>query len=78
MARRVFYSFYEDMNGKTSNKGHNPFSCVIRSISGRPLSSIVKCYDPAGRNSRERYAWISRHLANAIEEAIRIRNHYRA
>lgn len=27
----------------------------------------------AGRTSRERYDWITEHLANAVEEAIRIR-----
>ncbi len=74
----IYIHGLEDMNGKTSNKGHNPFSFITHNDSNRHLSSIVKCYDPAGRNSRERYAWISRHLANAIEEAIRIRNHYRA
>ena len=38
------------------------------------LSSIVKCHDPQGRNSSERYNWIADHLANAVEEAIQIRN----
>ena len=66
----------EDMNRQTSYKGNNPFAVITHSPSSRPLSSIVKCYDPAGRNGRERYDWISRHLANAIEEAIRIRNQY--
>ena len=66
----------EDMNSQTSCKGTNPFSFVTHNVSNRPLSSIMKCYDPAGRSSRERYDWISRHLANAIEEAIRIRNQY--
>jgi len=38
------------------------------------LSSIVKCYDPAGIDSKSRYDWISEHLANAVEEAVTIRN----
>ena len=29
--------------------------------------------NPKGRSSKERYAWISQHLANAGEEVIRIR-----
>ena len=40
---------------------------------GTKLSSIVKCYNPAGGNSKERYAWIKKHLTNAVEEAISIR-----
>jgi hypothetical protein len=66
----------ENMNGQTSRKGNNPFSCILPNASNRPLSSIVKCHDPAGRSSEERYDWISRHLADAIEEAIRIRNQH--
>ena len=64
----------KNVDGKTSIKGRNPFSFITHGVSKKPLSSIVKCYDPAGRNSRERYDWISRHLANAVEEAIRIRS----
>jgi electron transfer flavoprotein alpha/beta subunit len=37
------------------------------------LSQIVKCYEPPGANSKERYAWIAQYLGNAVEEAIRIR-----
>lgn len=57
-----------------SRKGQNPFDSINHGNSGKKLSSIVRCYDPAGRNSAERYAWISKHLANAVEEAIKIRS----
>jgi hypothetical protein len=40
---------------------------------GKKLSSIVKCYNTVGSNRKERYAWIAKHLENAIEEAIKIR-----
>ena len=63
-----------DSEGYTSKKGRNPFDFIRYGERGKKLSSIVKCYDPAGRNSSERYAWIAKHLANAVEEAIRIRN----
>lgn len=63
----------EDSDGYTSKKGRNPFDYIGYGNSGKKLSSIVKCYDPAGKNGRERYAWISKHLANAVEEAIGIR-----
>ena len=64
----------EDSNGTTSAMGNNPFDYISLANSGKKLSSIVKCYNPTGRNSKERYDWISTHLANAVEEAIRIRN----
>lgn len=60
--------------GQVSYKGNNPFASLV--LGKRKLSSIVKCYDPSGANSRERYAWITRHLANAVEEAIQIRRRY--
>ena len=66
----------EDSNGIISNVGGNPFDYIRYGNTGKQLSSIVKCYDPAGRTGKERYGWISKHLSNAVEEAIRIRaNH---
>ena len=56
-----------------AEKGDNPFDYIILGQT-KKLSTVVKCYDPAGANSKERYDWISRHLANAVEEAIEIRN----
>ena len=63
-----------DSNGNVSPSGPNPFDFVTLGNPEKKLSSIVKCHNPAGRNGRERYDWISRHLANAVEEAIGIRN----
>ena len=59
---------------QTSTKGNNPFDYIAHSETQKKLSTIVKCYNPAGANSKERYEWISKHLSNAVEEAIRIRN----
>lgn len=56
-----------------SKPGPNPFDYITHSNSGKKLSSIVKCYNPAGTNSKARYDWIARNLANAVEEAIKIR-----
>jgi len=58
---------------KVSTKGKNPFATIGYGDSGKKLSSIVNCYDPAGSNSQERYDWISKHLANAVAEANKIR-----
>ena len=64
----------KNADGRVSAKGANPFASIAYGGEGKKLSSIVKCYNPTGSNSQERYAWIEKHLANAIEEAITIRN----
>lgn len=62
----------KNSDGQTSTIGGNPFDYITLGRS-KKLSEIVKCYDPAGANSQERYDWIKTHLANYIEVAIRIR-----
>jgi hypothetical protein len=57
-----------------AKQGKNPFDFIGYRDTGKKLSTIVKCYSPTGSNSKERYAWIAKHLENAVEEAIRIRN----
>lgn len=59
---------------QVSRPGKNPFDHLA--LGGKPLSSIVKCYNPAGATSQDRYAWIKRRLGSAIEEAIRIRSNH--
>ena len=63
----------KDLDGRTTVEGNNPFAIVTHGKSGRDLSAIVRCYTPVGSDSKDRYAWIKRHLANAVEEAIQIR-----
>ena len=64
----------KNFDEKISTIGENPFDYITFGRTTKKLSSVVKCYNPAGSNSRERYAWISKHLANAVNEAIKIRN----
>ena len=64
----------KNTDGYISKIGQNPFDYINYGGTGRKLSSIVKCYNPSGSNSKERYAWIAKHLENAISEAIKIRN----
>lgn len=64
----------KNRHGQTDKAGANPFEYITHGPSQKPLSALVKCYNPAGSNSQERYAWIAKHLSNAVEEAIRIRN----
>jgi hypothetical protein len=59
--------------GNTAAQGNNPFDSITLGTTGKKLSSIVKCYNPAGTNSQERYEWITKHLSNAVEEAVTIR-----
>lgn len=63
----------KNSQGQTSFLGGNPFDYVTFTGSGRKLSSVAKCYSPTGADSQQRYDWIKQHLANAVEEAIRIR-----
>lgn len=64
----------KNTDSRTANMGANPFDYIGYGNTGKKLSSIVKCYNPAGNDSKERYAWIAKHLENAVEEAIKIRN----
>lgn len=64
----------KNLEGKVAPKGLNPFDFITHGGTGNKLSTIVKCYDPGGSDSKERYAWIEKHLSNAVEEAIKIRN----
>jgi len=63
----------KNLDGKIATKGNNPFSTINYDSDGTKLSSIVNCYNPSGSNSKERYAWIKKYLADAVGEAIRIR-----
>lgn len=65
----------ENDKGETSCKGQNPFDFIYFE-SGKKMSEIVKCYDPQGNTSKDRYKWISIHLANAVEEAIGLRKRH--
>lgn len=59
-----------------SNAGANPFDYV--SVGDKKLSSIVKCYNPSGQDSKEKYDWIATNIGAAVEEAIRLRKAYPA
>src|SRR3989338_8680454 len=61
----------KNSDGYIAEKGDNPFDYITLGQT-KKLSAVVKCYNPAGDNSKERYDWISQHLSNAVEEAIEI------
>jgi hypothetical protein len=60
--------------GEVSTVGNNPFDYITHGSTKKPLSSIVKCYDAPGSDSKARYDWIAKYLSDAVEEAIRIRS----
>lgn len=64
----------KNVDGELSTMGLNPFDFITHGRSKQKLSTIVKCYNPAGSNSQERYNWIKTYLAAAVEEAVKIRN----
>lgn len=69
----IYIHGLKNLAGLTSAKGNNPFDYITHGPTNKNLSSIVKCYNPVGSDSKERYAWIAKHIANAAEEAVRIR-----
>ncbi|WP_409420058.1 TIR domain-containing protein [Pseudaeromonas sp. ZJS20] len=69
----IYIHGIKNLAGETSTQGANPFDYITHGTTNKKLSSIVKCYNPGGATSKEKYAWISQHLANAVEEAIKIR-----
>lgn len=61
---------------KTSSKGQNPFSKFTVGTKKSSLSSIVRCYNPLGRNSTEKHGWIRDNIEDIVEEAIEIRRDF--
>lgn len=64
----------KDFSGERSTNGSNPFDSITHGKTNSKLSTIVRCYNPGGSDSKECYDWIKTHLTNAVEEAITIRN----
>lgn len=69
----IYIHGLKNSKGFISEKGNNPFNYIKYGDDGKKLSSIVKCYNPQGTNSKERYEWISKYISDAAEEAIKIR-----
>ena len=68
----IYIHGLKNQDGFISRKGLNPFEYL--GYGEEKFSSVVKCYNPSGSNSNERYAWIEKYLSDVVEEAIRIRN----
>lgn len=70
----IYIHGLKNQDGYIANQGKNPFDYISYGDSGKKLSAIVKCYNPSGSNSKERYDWISKYISAATEEAVKIRN----
>lgn len=66
----------KDRAGNQSGKGSNPFSGFTVGSDKKPLSNIVKLYDPPYSISTNVYDYIKNNIATWIDEAIEIRNKY--
>jgi MTH538 TIR-like domain (DUF1863) len=69
----IYIHGLKNLAGDVSIQGANPFDYIGFGHTVRKLSSVVKCYNPSGADSKAKYAWIAEHLSNAVEEAVRIR-----
>lgn len=70
----IYIHNLKDKDGNQSIKGTNPFDTFY--LNGKPLSQIVKAYDPPYTDSQMVYDYIKKNLAYWVEEAIKIRNNY--
>lgn len=71
----IYIHGLKNSDGYISTQGNNPFDYISYN-NEKLLSSIVKCYNPTGTNSKEKYDWISENISAIAEEAINIRNRY--
>lgn len=65
-----------DRTDNQTSKGSNPFSHITVTSVQKPMSGIVKCYDPPYSSSVNVYNNIKENIAGWVEEAIKIRSNY--
>lgn len=72
----IYIHGLKKLNGYISKKGSNPFLSVKIPERQNTMATTVKCYNPRGRISTDKYDWIKNNLSAIVEEAIKIRNQY--
>ena len=70
----IYVHGLKNRDGRIARQGRNPFDYI--SFGSDQLSSVVKCYNPPGLNSKDRYSWVKQNLNSIVEEAIKIRSSY--
>ena len=66
----IYIHRLEDVNGKQSTKGENPFK-YISLKDGRRLDEIVPCFEPSGSSGTEVYSWIKNNIEMVVEKAVK-------
>jgi hypothetical protein len=74
----VYIHNLKNLAGLQSSKGANPFAGHTLKSTGEKLSSIVKAHDPPYTASTNVYDHIKSNLESWIEDAIKIRNDFKA
>lgn len=69
----IYVHGLKNSQGQIAEKGTNPFDSITFK-NGKKMSEVVKCYNPTGNNSKERYDWISKYISAIADEAVGIRN----
>lgn len=65
----------KNLDGEQSTEGKNPFDKFT--LDGKPLSKIIKVYNPPYKISTNVYSHIKENIESWVEEAIKIRNNYK-
>lgn len=69
----IYVHNLQDSDKIRASKGANPFDSIGHNGTGKPLSSVVKAYDPPYLASTDVYAHITRNLSTWVDEAVTIR-----
>lgn len=72
----IYIHNLKDSGGSQTTKGKNPFDDFTVGDDKKPLSSIVKAYNPPVQTSTKVYEHISDNIEDWVEEAISIRSNY--
>lgn len=69
----IYVHRLKDADGNQANKGSNPFAGFTLYEGKTQLKDIVKTYDPPYYSSKDVYSYISQHIEDWVEDAIKIR-----
>jgi hypothetical protein len=70
----IYVHNLQDRDQKQSTKGSNPFDTFTYGPQKKPLTSVVKSYDPPYSKSTDVYDHIKRNIAGWVEAAIAARD----
>jgi len=68
----------KNLQGLQSTKGSNPFDAFTVGKDKRPMSTVVKTYNPSSTDSQKVHKIIKDNLEDWVEEAITIRANFQS